>query len=105
MRTKAPIQKAVTAEDRRKIFVENYAELAETYAPLELGQLYGLGRQMRSDLDRKLRDPSLPSHRGTTQADALLIQMLVFLKREGYDLAKFEFNERGEIVEAPRRKE
>lgn len=101
-RKKPTPQKAATAEDRRNIFVECYNELAENYTPSELGLLYGLGRnQVRSDLDRKLRDPELPSHRGTTQTDALLIQLLVLLKRDGYDLAKFEFNDHGELVKAP----
>ena len=93
-----------TADDRRKVFMDAYNELADSYSPMQIGFLFGLGHtQTRSELDRKLRDPKLPSHRGTTMMDALTIQMLVLLHRQGFDLAGFTFSDQGKLAQAPLR--
>lgn len=100
-----PVKKGKpTPEDRRQVFATAYTGLRETYSPNEIGLLCGLGRnQTRSDLDRKMRDPSLASYRGVAQHDALLFQLLALLDKEGFDLAGFEFSDQGELIDAPRR--
>lgn len=96
--------KAIPPEARRTIFLKAYEELAKTYSPQDLGLLCGLGHsQTRSDLDRKLRDPSMASARGVSQADALLWQLMLLLHRDGYDLAGFRFDENGYLDQIKRR--
>lgn len=91
-------------EDRRALFVDSYERLRKAYSPLQIGLLCGMGqKQTRSDLDRKLRDPELKSSRSVLQHDALLFQLLVLLDEEGFDLARFEFDDHGKLVDAPRR--
>jgi hypothetical protein len=94
----------ISTEDRRQVFLSSYKRLQETYSPTEIGLLMGLGHtQTRSELDRKVRDPDLPSHRRTTMLDALSIQLMVLLDQEGFDLAAFEFTDTGSLIRAPRR--
>lgn len=104
VKTDSAPRKALPPEARRAVFLNAYEELSDVYSPVQLGLLCGLGHsQTRSDLDRKLRDPSLPSARGVSQSDALLWQMLLLLHRDGYDLASFKFDDAGYLSDVARR--
>lgn len=69
-------------------------------SPRDLGRIFGLGDSAEeTSIRRKLRDDGSKSFRTPTKSDVLAINLLDFLKAQGYDLGSFEFDESGDLIQ------
>jgi len=106
----AKVETGTDVEARVTIFASELPRLADRYGAFEVARWFLLGREessakqsMRSAMNAKCRPPGSKARKGVTYADALAIQLLVFLDRNGYDLGGMRFDGQGWLLDIQKR--
>jgi|AntRauTorcE11898_2_1112593.scaffolds.fasta_scaffold10421_3 hypothetical protein len=74
-------------------------------SPRDLGRIFGLGDSAEeTSIRRKLREEDSKSFRTPTKSDVLAINLLDFLKAQGYDLMSLKFDDTGQLVQVKKAK-
>ncbi len=73
--------------------------------PLQWGHLFTLGGAGgQKEVNKKELDPGEVNSRGVNMPEALAAQLLVKLEKEGFEITKFVFDDKGVIKRFPRKK-
>jgi hypothetical protein len=98
------------AEDRAAIYSAALSELTDRYGAANIASLFLLGSDdnaskssMRSFMNAKCRSAGSKARKGVTYVAALAVQLMLWLHKNGYDIASMEFEYSGELRMITRR--